>query len=93
MTSVKKILNYLGLFIAGIYAGYFGAASGVLTLIFLTALSDSPFVVINAMKGLIGALANFVALMILSGTAALIGALPFLWQLASFWWLFWPKDD
>lgn len=64
MTPVRKVLNYLGLFIAGIYAGYFGAASGVLTLIFLTALSDSPFVVINAMKSLIGSLANFVALLI-----------------------------
>jgi uncharacterized protein len=61
-TKLGRIGAYFGLFVAGIYAGYFGAASGVLTLIFLTALSDSSFVVINAIKSVIGSLANLVAL-------------------------------
>ncbi|AXI15586.1 membrane protein, putative [Lactobacillus delbrueckii subsp. bulgaricus] len=61
-TKLGRIGAYFGLFVAGIYAGYFGAASGVLTLIFLTALSDSSFIVINAIKSVIGSLANLVAL-------------------------------
>ncbi|AQR54500.1 membrane protein [Lactobacillus delbrueckii subsp. bulgaricus] len=61
-TKLGRIGAYFGLFVAGIYASYFGAASGVLTLIFLTALSDSSFVVINAIKSVIGSLANLVAL-------------------------------
>lgn len=65
-TKLGRIGAYFGLFVAGIYAGYFGAASGVLTLIFLTALSDSSFVVINAIKSVIGSLANLVALALLA---------------------------
>ncbi|MDD6720447.1 MAG: sulfite exporter TauE/SafE family protein [Lactobacillus porci] len=63
-SKLKLVLAYLGLFMAGIYAGYFGAASGVLTLVFLTYLSKSSFVVINGIKAIIGSLANLVALLI-----------------------------
>lgn len=63
-TKLGRTGAYFGLFVAGIYAGYFGAAAGVLTLIFLLALSDSSFVVINAIKNMLGSLANLVALIL-----------------------------
>lgn len=63
-SKFKRILAFCGLFVAGVYAGYFGAAAGVLMLIFITYLSDDSFVVINAMKNLLGSLANLVALLI-----------------------------
>ncbi|MGQ5709831.1 sulfite exporter TauE/SafE family protein [Lactobacillus sp. PSON] len=55
---------YLGLIVAGVYTGYFGAAAGVLMLIFLTYISNDNFVVINAMKNIIGSLGNLVALIV-----------------------------
>lgn len=59
-----KILAYIGLFVGGIYSGYFGAAAGVIHLICINYLSDDEFFTINAMKDIVGALANFVALII-----------------------------
>lgn len=63
-TRTKIVLSYLGLFFAGIYTGYFGAASGVLNLIFLTYLSDASFVAINSMKNILGSLGNLIALIV-----------------------------
>lgn len=63
--SIKGTIGaYLGLIIAGLYTGYFGAAAGVLMLIFLTYISDAEFVTINAMKNIIGSLGNLVALIV-----------------------------
>lgn len=63
-TKTKLVLAFIGLFFAGIYTGYFGAASGVLNLIFLTYLSDASFVAINSMKNILGSLGNLVALIV-----------------------------
>lgn len=68
-TKNKTILAYLGLFIGGIYSGYFGAAAGVIHLICMNYLSDDEFFTVNAMKDIIGALANFVALVVFIFTA------------------------
>src|SRR5699024_11904741 len=56
-----QIISLLCLVITGIYAGYFGAASGVLMLVILNAISDDNFLTVNAMKNIIGALSNLVA--------------------------------
>lgn len=60
----KTIAAYIGMFFAGIYTGYFGAAAGVLNLIFLTYVSDASFVTVNAMKNILGSLGNLVALIV-----------------------------
>ncbi|RVU70838.1 MULTISPECIES: sulfite exporter TauE/SafE family protein [Lactobacillus] len=60
----KVILAYFGMFFAGIYTGYFGAAAGVLNLIFLTYVSEASFVAVNAMKNILGSLGNLVALIV-----------------------------
>lgn len=60
----KIIFAYFGLFFAGIYTGYFGAASGVLNLIFLSYLSRANFVVINAIKNILGSLGNLIAVFV-----------------------------
>lgn len=63
-TKGKIFLAYTGLFLGGIYSGYFGAAAGVLHLICINYLSDDDFYTINAMKDIVGALANLVALIV-----------------------------
>jgi len=60
----KTIAAYIGMLFAGIYTGYFGAAAGVLNLIFLTYVSDASFVTVNAMKNILGSLGNLVALIV-----------------------------
>lgn len=50
-----------GVFCVAIYVGYFGAAGGILMLAVLTAMLTEPIVVTNAVKNVIGALANGVA--------------------------------
>lgn len=61
---IKSVGAYFGLFFAGIYTGYFGAAAGVLMLIFLTYISEASFVAVNAMKNILGSLGNLVALIV-----------------------------
>ncbi|MBP2057144.1 putative membrane protein YfcA [Lactobacillus colini] len=63
-TKLGIIGSYIGLIIGGMYTGYFGAAAGVIHLIFINYLSDDEFFTINAMKDIVGALGNFVALII-----------------------------
>ena len=63
-TKGKAFLAYIGLFLGGVYSGYFGAAAGVIHLICINYLSDDEFYTINAMKDLVGALANLVALIV-----------------------------
>lgn len=61
---VFKVLSWLALIITGIYAGYFGAASGVLMLAILSFITNDDFLTINAMKNIAGAMGNLVALII-----------------------------
>ena len=63
-TKLGNLLAYIGLFIGGMYSGYFGAAAGVIHLICINYLSDDEFYTINAMKDIVGALANLVALIV-----------------------------
>lgn len=63
-SKTVKFLSLLSLFVAGAYAGYFGAASGVLMLVILNIITDDEFLTVNAMKNVIGALSNLVALII-----------------------------
>ncbi|KRL63140.1 sulfite exporter TauE/SafE family protein [Lactobacillus psittaci] len=58
------LISQMGMLIAGIYTGYFGAASGVLMLIVLMAVSNDDFVTVNAVKNIIGSLGNLVALLV-----------------------------
>lgn len=60
----KIIAAYIGMFFAGIYTGYFGAAAGVLNLIFLTYVSKANFVTVNAMKNILGSLGNLIAIIV-----------------------------
>ena len=50
-----------GIFLVSVYAGYFGAAAGVIMLAILTAVSHEPLARINAAKNLIAGAANAVA--------------------------------
>lgn len=63
-TKLGIISSYIGLFVGGMYSGYFGAAAGVIHLIFINYLSDDEFYTINAMKDIVGALGNLVALIV-----------------------------
>lgn len=63
-TKAGVITAYIGLFLGGVYSGYFGAAAGVLHLICINYLSDDEFYTVNAMKDIVGALANLVALIV-----------------------------
>lgn len=60
----KTIAACIGMFFAGMYTGCFGAAAGVLNLIFLTYVSDASFVAVNAMKNILDSLGNLVALIV-----------------------------
>lgn len=50
-----------GTALIGVYGGYFGAASGVLLLALLLAMTDGTYAYNNAMRNLIGAAANAIA--------------------------------
>ena len=50
-----------GVFCVAIYVGYFGAAGGILMLAALTAMMTEPIARTNAVKNVIGAMANGVA--------------------------------
>lgn len=51
----------VALFAVSIYTGYFGAAGGILSLAVLAAMIDLPLVRVNALKNVLGGLANGVA--------------------------------
>jgi uncharacterized membrane protein YfcA len=57
----RSPLLLAGVFCVAIYVGYFGAAGGILMLAVLTAMLTEPIAVSNAVKNVIGALANGVA--------------------------------
>lgn len=64
LTLPLKILSWIALLITGIYAGYFGAASGVLMLAILSFITNDNFLTVNAMKNIAGSVGNLVALII-----------------------------
>jgi uncharacterized membrane protein YfcA len=51
----------VALFAVSVYTGYFGAAGGILSLAVLAAMIDLPLVRVNAVKNVLGGLANGVA--------------------------------
>ncbi|MCZ9599691.1 sulfite exporter TauE/SafE family protein [Lactobacillus mulieris] len=60
----NQLIAQIEMFAAGVYTGYFGAASGILMLIALLSVSKDNFVVVNAVKNVIGSLGNLIALVI-----------------------------
>ena len=50
-----------GVFVAGIYGGYFGAAQGVILIGLLSALSSEPLQRLNGYKNVLGTVVNAVA--------------------------------
>lgn len=60
----KKLLYVILLLVNGVYGGYFGAASGIITLVILTYLTNKDFAVVNAIKNVVGGVANLTALVI-----------------------------
>jgi uncharacterized membrane protein YfcA len=60
----QKSLYLLALVLTGIYAGYFGAASGIVVLVLLTYLMEQNFLVTNAVKNAVCGFTNLVALII-----------------------------
>jgi hypothetical protein len=65
VTGGRKLLYVVLLLVNGVYGGYFGAASGIITLVILTYLTNKDFVVVNAIKNVVGGVANLTALVIL----------------------------
>ena len=65
---LKSLYIFL-LIVVGGYAGYFGAASGIVILVLLTYLSDEDFLVANAIKNAVCGFTNLVALIIYSFTS------------------------
>lgn len=57
-------LAWLGVFLVGVYSGYFGAASGVLMLSLISVISQAPFQEYNATKNLTMGLANCIATLV-----------------------------
>ncbi len=64
VTGGRKLLYVVLLLVNGVYGGYFGAASGIITLVILTYLTNKDFVVVNAIKNVVGGVANLTALII-----------------------------
>ncbi|MCZ3622072.1 sulfite exporter TauE/SafE family protein [Lactobacillus mulieris] len=60
----NQLIAQIEMFAAGVYTGYFGAAAGILMLIALLSVSKDSFVVVNAVKNVIGSLGNLIALVI-----------------------------
>ena len=54
-------LMQLGVFVAGVYGGYFGAAQGVLLMGIMSILSSHPIQRLNGYKNVLGTIANAVA--------------------------------
>lgn len=68
-TLSQRLLYIVLLLIVGIYAGYFGAASGVVILVLLTYLINDNFLVVNAVKNAVCGLTNLTALLIYAFTS------------------------
>ncbi|MSQ42329.1 MAG: sulfite exporter TauE/SafE family protein [Dehalococcoidia bacterium] len=57
---------YAGIFLVGVYGGYFGAGIGILTLALIGILAPDDLQHANAVKGMLALLMNFVALVVFS---------------------------
>ncbi len=64
-----RLLVHIGIFVSGMYTGYFGAAAGVLLLLMLSEISPDNFIVKNAFKNVIGSCGNLIALLVFALTA------------------------
>ena len=60
----QRLIYLILLTLVGMYAGYFGAAAGIVVLVLLTYLMEENFLVVNAVKNTICGLANLTALII-----------------------------
>lgn len=71
-------LVLLGVFLIGVYGGYFGAAAGVLLLALLLAASSETLARCNALKNFVLGLANLVAavVFVLFGSVDWVAAVP-----------------
>jgi len=71
-------LVLLGVFLIGVYGGYFGAAAGVLLLALLLAASSETLARCNALKNFVLGLANLVAavVFVLFGSGDWVAAVP-----------------
>lgn len=68
LTFRQEAAQTIVIFVTGAYAGYFGAAAGVVMLATLTLTVDQPFIVSNSMKNLTGFAANAIATVIYAFT-------------------------
>ncbi|HIX01392.1 MAG TPA: sulfite exporter TauE/SafE family protein [Candidatus Ligilactobacillus excrementigallinarum] len=64
-SHAHHLFEYLGIFLVGVYAGYFGAGSGIVMLALLMMLfDDQNFAVNNALKNLTMVLTNIIGALI-----------------------------
>lgn len=72
------IAGWIGVFLTGIYGGYFGAAQGVILMAILALVVDDDLQRVNGLKNVLAAIANivsavlFIAIIDVAWTAALI---------------------
>lgn len=60
-TMILNILNWIGIFLVGIYNGYFGAASGLLMIAILSRVVNEKYATYNAMRNFASFSNNIVA--------------------------------
>ncbi|GAB3583762.1 sulfite exporter TauE/SafE family protein [Calidifontibacter terrae] len=60
-TPTRKVLLLVGILIAGMYGGYFGAAQGVLLMGIMSVLLTQPLQRLNGVKNVLGTIVNSVA--------------------------------
>lgn len=56
-----QVALFLGIFLTGVYGGYFGAAQGVILMGLMSVLMSQSLQTINGIKNVLGTTANFVA--------------------------------
>jgi uncharacterized membrane protein YfcA len=78
VAHVDSRLVLLGVFLIGIYGGYFGAAAGVLLIALLLATSSETLARCNALKNAVLGLANLVAaaVFVIFGSVSWVDAVP-----------------
>lgn len=60
-TAGRRLLLLGGIFVAGVYGGYFGAAQGVLLMGVMSVLLSEPLQRLNGIKNVLGTIVNSVA--------------------------------
>lgn len=61
---VRRLLLPVGIYLAGVYGGYFGAAQGVILVGLLEVLTTEDLQSVNALKNVLGLVANAVAALV-----------------------------